>query len=65
MTRFTAEEAFDARDCGEPIMITRAAVDRMLSQHSTTFANVDDPCNVQPDETGMFDAAAILAWLGY
>jgi len=60
--RFTAEDAFDASESGEPIMLTRAAARRILNDHD---ADGDFFADHAPDEAGAYDAAALLGWLGY
>lgn len=48
MERFTAEDAFDASECGEPIVINRLWADKVIASHGAEY-----------------DAATVLAWLGY
>ena len=58
--RFTSEEAFEARDCGEPILLNRRSVERILRGHD---ADGDYFAGREPSEE--YDAADVLEWLGY
>jgi hypothetical protein len=63
--RFSAEEAHDAHDDGEPIMLGNAALLSILSEHS---ANVDQFEGDHPNHVYVqnpIDAWTVLEWLGY
>lgn len=66
--RFSAEQAFEASDEGEPIMLDHGAALAIIRQHDTGHASdaeawgefvADMPAVVH------LDAANLLAWLGY
>lgn len=59
--RFTVEEAFEASECGEPIMISRAAALRIVNQHDCGEDFDASPLSV----SDTLDAADLLRWLGY
>jgi len=64
MTPFSAEQAFDARDDGEPIMIGYVFAGQILEDHDECLDNF----LVEYDEyraASKIDAADILEWLGY
>jgi len=62
MSRFTADEAFEAADCGEPIEFEPAAAVRCVQSHGVTWGEWESDCE---DKTRLYHADAILAWLGY
>lgn len=60
---FTSEHAFEAREIGEPIMISVKAGQRICDGHGASVyafiaEAVTDSCN-------QIDAADLLEWLGY
>ena len=59
--RFTTEEAYDASECGEPIMLSRADAERIIRDHDAE----GDFFAEHAGESGAYDAAALLGWLGY
>lgn len=61
--RFTADEAFEATEDGEPIMLSIAAANRMIDKANPG----DDRADfwAQHQACTEVDAAAVLAWLGY
>jgi hypothetical protein len=63
--QFTAEEAFEASDCEEPIMITRAAAMRLVSEHDATWEEFEADNKGTGIGFNTFDAAHVLRWLGY
>jgi hypothetical protein len=67
MSRFTAEEAFDASAEGQPIMLCAAAAHRLCAEHGTTLVDYDLENGTfgSPNPVSEYDAAAILGWLGY
>lgn len=61
---FTTEDAYDASDCGEPIMLNAASVARMCRDHDASPGEFyDDHSDIEPN--GDVDAAILLGWLGY
>ncbi len=67
--RFTAEDAFEASEYGEPIIIDGKATSRILTDHDARFvdfmADNHGTALVGPDGIIGFDAALVLGWLGY
>ena len=63
--RFTTAEAYEADDCGEPIMMTRSAVERLFRKHDLSGAECVDFWLANPGVNNEFNAAKVLAWLGY
>lgn len=66
--RFTTEQAFDAADCDEPIMLTRAAAMKICNDHSALwyeFLGDEMKWNETAPEPEMVAADRLLAWLGY
>lgn len=62
-TRFSAADAFDADEIGEPILLTPAAARRIASEHSADLDEFLDECpHLEPVQ---INAATLLAWLGY
>lgn len=59
--RFTSEQAFDASDAGEPIMISRTDAVRICGDHDCGFEEFE----VDTGVAEMYDAGVLLAWLGY
>lgn len=64
MSRFSTQQAFDASECDEPVMITAAAANEIIQDHGADSVEFWD--EISP---GIFarevDAARVLAWLGY
>lgn len=63
---FTTEDAYDASECGEPIMLSQAAALRMMRQHDIPEVDQriffeENPSNDRSET----DAAVLLGWLGY
>jgi hypothetical protein len=62
--RFTSEEAYEAQEDGEPIMLSLADTNKLIAQHQPG----DDPAEFFgqfPHTQEHFDAATVLDWLGY
>lgn len=63
---YTADEVFEARDCGEPVMITRDQVEKFFAEHDMERADRDEFFErFMPDGLAMIDAAEAMAWQGY
>lgn len=62
--RFTSNDAYEAHEDGEPIMIESNAADRMLRDHGQTLDAFAFETGT-PANNGQYDAWAILEWLGY
>jgi len=66
--RFNTDEAYDASECGEPIMLKPRDVARIANHHDcgypqgTAAAFFADYPDSEHQDT---DAATLLAWLGY
>ena len=60
--RFTAEDAFDAADCGDPIVMQPEAAHKMVADHAASWDEWQTDCT---DPARLYHADAILAWLGY
>ena len=65
MSKFTAQEAFEAQAEREPIMITHRDVGRLCSEHSAEPAEFYREMTGAGDSSGAVDAATLLQWLGY
>lgn len=66
--RFTTEEAYEASECGEPIMLGAQAVERIIrgQQPDDLRADVEAFYSEHPANVGgEVDAAHLLGWLGY
>ena len=59
--RFTSEEAFDASTRGEPYMMPRYWVENQVEAHGLFVRDIYDDLPWQTH----YDAAVVLAWLGY
>jgi hypothetical protein len=62
--RFTAEDAFDAQDEGEPIMVPASTARRIVHEHAASFDDFTRDAMAGQYPTHL-DAAVVLAWLGY
>lgn len=64
--RFTADQAYEAHQEGEPIIITRAAAMHIIGQHDCEgweqFLADNAGAGIGHDT---FDAWHVLSWLGY
>ena len=60
---FTSADAFEAADCGEPILMNAGAIRRMLREHGADEAEFS--AEAKWDGAGELDAAFVLGWLGY
>lgn len=60
--RFTADDAFDAADAGEPIVMEVQAARKLCRDHDASFEDWIQDC-AEPER--LYHADAILAWLGY
>lgn len=62
--RFTSEEAFEANEQGEPIMVTYAAARLICEDHGADIGEFhgDTQTVIQG---APINAATLLAWLGY
>jgi hypothetical protein len=58
---FTSEDAYEAQQDGEPIMISRARALAMLRSHGATAEEFDAEVAVRE----RYSAWDVLAWLGY
>ena len=68
-TRLTTEEAYEASDCGEPILLNEADVIRICKRQDDGFNPDCAPEAFYAEHPqfarGAVDAAALLGWLGY
>lgn len=68
MARFTAEQAHEAHEEGEPIIIALQAARRIVGAHETG-EDFDDFLASQGaaigNTPGQYDAWTVLEWLGY
>lgn len=62
--RFTAEDAFDASDAGEPIMLSAADVADIVEAHDAAGEDFFSETPRQPGQRE-WNAADVLSWLGY
>jgi len=60
--RFTADQAFEASEDGDPIMISAASAAAIIGQHQATLCEFESD---RGERAESYDAAAVLAWLGY
>lgn len=66
MYRFTTAEAYDANSYGEPIMLSRPDVARILDEHGIPVSEAETFYSEFPaNENSEFNAADVLNWLGY
>ena len=67
MCTFTAEEAFDARENGESIMLDYSSVCAVLEHHDIDDCDPDTDFFAENKPNGVlqWDAADLLDWLGY
>ncbi len=63
VTRFTAEQAFEDSESGDPIMIDSVFAQTICEDHGANFN--DYPINDSTFKDVKIDAADLLAWLGY
>lgn len=64
--RFTTEDAYEASEAGEPIMLTRAAAERIIEDHDCDYHEaMEFLARELPDGKAHIDAAVVLGWLGY
>lgn len=61
--RYTADEAFEASEVGEPILIGVRDAAYMCRLHGAAL--VDFICEEEGRGAFAIDAAHVLAWLGY
>ena len=66
---FTAEDAFDASEAGDPIILCHGEVMDIIEAHHAADMVGDFYQTIQPTHPvgamGGWDAADLLAWLGY
>ena len=65
MERFTSEDAFDASEEGDAIMITTKRAQQLIErEHGCSWQEFSED---QPHlaASPLIDAAQVLAWLGY
>lgn len=58
---FTADEAFEAAETGEPIMIDWTFARDICADHGVDIADMVEDIGDKAE----YDAAVILGWLGY
>ena len=68
--RFTSEEAFEADDSGEPIMVEWSAVVAICKEHGCLITDNSDPFAGEwsaefGSQAQAVNAAKLLEWLGY
>lgn len=63
--RFSAEQAQEASECGEPILISLQDVIGLLQAHTSDVTDIHAPDFPKPVSEGQWDAWAVLMWLGY
>jgi hypothetical protein len=61
LSKFSAEEALEAHEDGEPIMITHMWVERDVRRHGSDLGALYDDLG----NHATYDAWVVLAWLGY
>jgi len=62
--RFTAQEAYEAWQDGDPIMVEPAAAEVICKRHDQTLADyLTEQHNGQPQDA--IEAWSLLGWLGY
>lgn len=59
---FTAEDAFEASEDGDPIMLAHDAAARICRDHDADLADFLTDCAITATHV---DAAVLLGWLGY
>lgn len=61
---FSSEQAFDADDANEPIMISWQFAKEIIENHGETLDTftADNPCISAESQ---LNAATLLSWLGY
>lgn len=60
---FTAEDAYEASEEGEPILLTHAAIARICRNHDVSPEEYIQHC-IDASEDSL-DAATLMGWLGY
>lgn len=65
-TRFTTEEAYEASECGDPILLNADDVIRICGRQQSPDCAPDLFYAEHPQVVrGNVDAAVLLGWLGY
>lgn len=59
--RFTADDAFEAKESGDPIMLDEVDTARLLRRHDASLAEMQEDLG----KASCYDAADVLGWLGY
>lgn len=57
----TAQDIFEASDEGNPLLVSRAQVEREIFEHGADFVEFA----MEYGERSIYDAAVVLRWLGY
>jgi hypothetical protein len=65
--RFTAEQAFEDSEAGEPIILTALEAAYICRQHDASYEDYakEDATEFPMLPYGEVDAAKLLGWLGY
>ncbi len=63
--RFTSDEAFEASESGDPIIINHATAKRICADHGVNIDDGDGFTNEVPKVGDGYDAKFVLLWLGY
>lgn len=63
--RFSAEQAQEASEAGEPIWLDDSAADSLLREHGFDLYGAADEHDFPAQYPNGWDAWMILAWLGY
>jgi hypothetical protein len=65
--RFTAEDAFEASEAGDPIILTALEAANICREHGVSYEDYakEDATEYPMLPYGEVDAAKLLGWLGY
>jgi hypothetical protein len=63
--RFSADQALEAHEEGEPIMVPTAWVTKVCADHGTTSTDFFLETGAQWPTANGYDAWTVLEWLGY
>ena len=66
--RFTSEEAYEAHEEGDPLLITRKTALAIVTEHGATAEGIAEfraQVAIIDEQHDRFDAWDVLAWLGY
>ena len=63
--RFTVEDAMDASECGDPIMISKSGAVAIVRKHDCDQGDFETFWNECEVKEGLIDVATLFTWLGY